>query len=333
MKKFKIGIVGFGLIGKKRFNNLGSRGELVAYSDLKEAKNYFKSNLRDKVKFFKSWKSLVNFNKIDIVIISTYHNDLSKIVTYASIKGKHILVEKPAGIKLKEIENNIKIQKKYENKIRVGFNHRYHGAIKKCQEIIKKKSLGKLMFIKSSYGHGARLNYQNEWRMNPKISGGGELIDQGSHLIDLSIMFLGKIKSIKSVLDTLFWKTKVDDNAFLIFKFENNTIAFLHASCTEWKNNFLFEIYGEKGKLRIEGKGGSYGREKLIFYKMKKKMGMPSKKVWLFPKTDYSWKWEIEELYKDIKLNRDPKPGLKEAYEVLKIIKKVYKSNQYDNCT
>lgn len=333
MKKFKIGIIGFGLIGKKRSKNLGNEGELVAYSDLKESKNFFSSKLKKKVKFFKSWKTLLNLSDIDIVIISTYHNKLSKIVAYASTKGIHILVEKPAAIKLKDLNNNIKIQKKYKNKIRVGFNHRYHGAIKMCQKIIKQKSFGKLMFIKSSYGHGARLNYQNEWRMKPQISGGGELIDQGSHLIDLSIMFLGKIKSINSVLDTLFWKTRVDDNAFLILKFENNTTAFLHASCTEWKNNFLFEIYGEKGKLRIEGKGGSYGREKLIFYKMKKKMGIPSKKVWLFPKNDYSWRNEIEELYKDIKLNRNSKPGLNEAYEVLKIIKKIYRDNKYDNCS
>lgn len=333
MKKFKIGIIGFGLIGKKRFNNLGKEGELVAYCDLKETKQYFKSNVKNKISFYKSWKNLINIGLVDIIIISTYHNQLSKIVAYASKKGKHILVEKPAATNLIDLKINIDIQKKYKNKIRVGFNHRYHNAIKMCQEIIKKKSLGKLMFIKSSYGHGARLNYQNEWRMKPKISGGGELIDQGSHLIDLSIMFLGKVKSIKSVLDTLFWKTNVDDNAFLIFKFENNTTAFLHASCTEWKNNFLFEIYGEKGKLRIEGKGGSYGREKLIFYKMKKKMGVPKKKVWVFSKNDSSWRNEIKELYKDIRLNRDPNPGLKDAYEVLKIIKKIYRDNHYDNCS
>jgi predicted dehydrogenase len=328
MKKFKVAIIGMGLIGKKRASNLGSQGELVAYSDIKKSKlEFLKKNVK-KIKFFKNWNQLLRVKSIDIIIISTVHNKLAEIMIEAIKHKKHILVEKPAAIRLLDLKNAIKLSKKNKNKIRVGYNHRFHAAILKSKHLINEGLLGQLMFIKSSYGHGARIGYHNEWRMNPKISGGGELIDQGSHLIDLSIYFFGKVKKVIGVLESFFWKKKVDDNCFVTIQFDNNCTSFFHASCTEWKNNFLFEIYGKKGKIKIEGKGGSYGAEKLIYYKMGKEMGPPLKKVWRFPSPDFSWRREINELYKDITLDRKPKPSLEEAYEVLKIIKKIYTMNK-----
>ena len=148
MKKFKVGIIGFGLIGKKRFSNLGNQGELVAYSDLVECKkSFFK---KKKIKFFKNWKNLLKIKEIDIIIISTYHNSLSQIINLASKFKKHILVEKPAGIRLKELKENIKNVKKYKNIVRVGYNHRYYQSILKCKDFLNKKLLGDVMFIMSS---------------------------------------------------------------------------------------------------------------------------------------------------------------------------------------
>jgi len=332
MKKFKVGIIGFGLVGQKRAKNLGPKAELVACSDIINIKKkFFKKN--SKIKFFKNWKDLIKLKELDIIIISTVHNLLAPILLEACRNKKNILVEKPAAIHLKDLSKIIKLSKKNKNKIRVGYNHRFHSAIIKSKEIIDKKLLGKLMFIKASYGHGGRLGYEKEWRMKSKISGGGELIDQGSHLIDLSTFFLGKVKKVTSKLENFFWNTNVDDNAFITLEFKNNCISFLHASCTEWKNNFIFEIYGTKGKLKIEGKGGSYGRENLVFYKMNKKMGPPIIKKWFFSKNDNSWKTELNELYNDINYNRNSNPGLDQAYSVLKIIKNIYKANKYDHCS
>lgn len=333
MRKFKVGIIGFGLIGKKRAKSLGPKAELVAYSDIINIKKSILDQKKNKVKFFKNWKDLVKLKELDIIIISTVHNLLAPILLEACKYKKNILVEKPAAIHLKDLRRIIKLSKRYKNKVRVGYNHRFHSAIIKCKEIINKKLLGKLMFIKASYGHGGRIGYEKEWRMKSKISGGGELIDQGSHLIDLSMFFLGEVKQVSAKLENFFWKTNVDDNAFVTLKFRNNCISFLHASCTEWKNNFIFEIYGTRGKLKIEGKGGSYGRESLIFYKMSKKMGLPEVKRWIFEKKDNSWKKELNELYNDINYNRSPNPGLEQAYSVLKIIKNIYKTNKYDHCS
>ena len=173
------------------------------------------------------------------------------------------------------------------------------------------------MFIRARYGHGARIGYDKEWRANPEISGGGELLDQGSHLIDLSRWFLGNFVNIKGAMNTYYWDMKVDDNAFMILKNKNEKVAFLHVSCTEWKNTFSMEIYGEKGKLEVSGLGGSYGTEKLTFYKMHKKMGPPETFAW--------------ELYKDILENRTPSAGLNDALESIKVVEKLSKESGYDH--
>ena len=330
MKKFKVGIIGFGLIGQKRAKNLGPKAELIACCDIANIKKNFLYYEKKKIKFYNKWQDLLKLKELDLIIISTFHNLLGPILLEACKYKKNIFVEKPAAIDLKDLNKIIKLAKKNKQKIRVGYNHRFLSSIIKCKELLDKNILGNLMFIKASYGHGGRSGYDKEWRMNPKISGGGELIDQGSHLIDLSQFFLGNIDQCEGTLRDFFWKKGVDDNAFLTLKFKNNLISFLHVSCTEWKNNFLFEIYGSKGKLRITGKGGSYGKESLTFYKMNRKNTFPKIFSFKFSNEDLSWRRELSEFYRDIELNRDPNPGLLEAYNVLKVIKKIYKINQYD---
>ena len=285
---------------------------------------------KKKIKVFKDWRKLLRIKELDIVIIATIHNQLSKILLGAIKMGKHVFIEKPASINLTKLRSIINANKILKRKIRVGYNHRFLSSIIKCKELLDKNILGDLMFIKASYGHGGRFGYDKEWRMNPKISGGGELIDQGSHLIDLSEFFFGKIIKAEGTLRDFFCKKKVDENAFLTLKFKNNLISFLHISCTEWKNNFLFEIYGTKGKLRIEGKGGSYGKEILKLYKMNRKNTYPKIFSWKFNQKDHSWSRELNEFYRDIQYNRNPNPGLQQALSVLRVIKEVYKINKYD---
>ncbi len=327
---FNIGIIGCGLIGKKRADNLGKQGRLIACADINIKNAELIANKKNKIKVFKDWRKLLRIKELDIVIIATIHNQLSKILLGAIKMGKHVFIEKPASINLTKLRSIIKENKILKRKIRVGYNHRFLSAIIKCKELLDKNILGDLMFIKASYGHGGRFGYDKEWRMNPKISGGGELIDQGSHLIDLSEFFFGKIIKAEGTLRDFFWKKKVDDNAFLTLKFRNNLISFLHVSCTEWKNNFLFEVYGSKGKLRIEGKGGSYGKEILKLYRINRKNTYPKIFSWKFNQKDHSWSRELNEFYRDIQYNRNPNPGLQQALSVLRVIKEVYKINKYD---
>ena len=329
---FKIGIIGCGLIGTKRSQALGSKGKLIACADINI--NRAKKIAGNKnIKVFQDWRQLLEIKEIDIIMIATPHNQLSRILLQAYKKKKHILIEKPASKNLKEITKVISKVKNNRIKIRVGFNHRYHPSIIKALEIIKLGIIGKPMYLRARYGHGGRLGYEKEWRAKPSVSGGGELIDQGSHLIDLSRLFLGEFSDVKGFINTYFYKMSVEDNAFLTLKTRSNKAAFLHSSWTEWKNMFSFEIFCTFGKLDINGLGGSYGREQLTLYKMSKKMGIPKQKKWKFKFQDISWKNEINEFYDDIIYNRKPKVNLNDAYQTLKIINKIYKDSKHDYFT
>ena len=326
---FKIGIIGCGLIGTKRSQALGSKGKLIACADINI--NRAKKIAGNKnIKVFQDWRQLLEIKEIDIIMIATPHNQLSRILLQAYKKKKHILIEKPASKNLKEITKVISKVKNNRIKIRVGFNHRYHPSIIKALEIIKLGIIGKPMYLRARYGHGGRLGYEKEWRAKPSVSGGGELIDQGSHLIDLSRLFLGEFNDVKGFINTYFYKMSVEDNVFLTLKTRSNKAAFLHSSWTEWKNMFSFEIFCTFGKIDINGLGGSYGREQLTLYKMSKKMGIPKQKKWKFKLQDVSWKNEINEFYNDIIYNRKPKSNLNDAYQSLKIINKIYKDSKYD---
>jgi len=181
-----------------------------------------------------------------------------------------------------------------------------------------------MMFIRGRYGHGGRIGYDREWRADPKVSGGGELLDQGIHLIDLSRWFLGDFENVQAHIATYFWDMPVEDNAFLILTTVGGQTAFLHATWTEWKNLFSLEIYGRVGKLEISGLGGSYGVERLAYYRMSPEMGPPETTIWEYPMADNSWDLEFAEFLEDIRLHRDPAPGIRDAQAALGVIEKVY---------
>jgi predicted dehydrogenase len=322
-------IIGCGLIGHKRAQNLG-KANLVACVDIniQSAKTLAE---KYNIPYFISIEELFSSNLLfDAAIIATPHNLLPELVKRCLENKKHVLVEKPAARFEEEIFGLEELAKKNNCKIRVGFNHRYHRAFRKVTEILDSGVLGDLMFIRGRYGHGGRVGYNKEWRANPALSGGGELIDQGSHLIDLSRMVLGNFTHVSGYACNYYWDMPVDDNAFLNLRTEDGKTAFLQVSCTEWKNTFNFEIYGKIGKLEVNGLGGSYGTEKLTFYKMLPEMGPPETYSWEYPMQDDSWIYEFQEFLKDIYENRIVVPGINDAIENLKIINKIYKDSGYD---
>jgi len=322
-------IVGCGLIGFKRAKAL-LNASLVGCADVDVKKAEIFSKTFGGVPFFSDSNDLIKNVSSDIVIICTPHNQLPQIIKQAVLVGRHVLVEKPAGRFAEELIDIENLANKNRCNVRIGFNHRYHRAFRKANEIIINGEIGELYFIRARYGHGGRVGYNKEWRANPVISGGGELIDQGSHLIDLSRMFLGNFSKIDGYATNYFWDMPVDDNAFLTLTTEKGQTAFLQASCTEWKNLFSFEIYGKHGKIDINGLGGSYGVERLAYYKMAPEMGPPETTIWEFPMADDSWEYEFGEFLNDIETSTPSKPGIQDAIENLRIINKIYKNSGYD---
>ena len=324
-------IIGCGLIGKKRLAGLPTGSKLAVACDT----NLLRAE--ELVKLAKSGRAVADFKQavadpqVDAVIVATVNAALAGVSAAAILAGKHVLVEKPAGISVRQIDELISLAEKHRVCVRVGFNHRHHPAFIKAREIFDSGVMGELMFVRARYGHGGRIGYDKEWRADPKLSGGGELIDQGIHLIDLAGWFLGEFKKIDGHAATYFWKMPVDDNAFLDLQTAKGQTAWLHVSCTEWKNLFSFEIYGHNTKLHIEGLGGSYGVEKLFHYQMKPEMGIPDTKVYDFSGVDESWRIELSEFEKDVQLKRKPDAGLAQARAALQIVETIYEKSGLKN--
>jgi len=331
VEPINVAIVGCGLIGSKRATALGSAGHLVACADIDINRAKVLAKEFD-AKAYDDWRQIMDVPEVTALVVATRHDSLAEITLAAIEAGKHVLVEKPAARTATELDPLIVANQNSNVKVHVGFNHRYHRSLRQAKEMIDRGELGELMYIRGRYGHGGRLGYEKEWRAQPEISGGGELIDQGPHLIDLSRWFLGEFTEVDGFSKTYYWDMPVDDNAFMTLKTEKKQVAFLHVSCTEWKNLFSLEIYGHKGKLDLSGLGGSYGVERITHYRMLPEMGPPETFTWEYPTEDDSWAREVEDFFECIRKDRPPSVTLSDASKALKIVENIYSGSGYGYC-
>lgn len=322
-----IGIAGCGLIGKKRAASFDADDRIVAAYDVNSASlEAFCAQTGAKPAL--SWAELAADPRIEAVVICVFHKALAEISLAALKAGKHVLVEKPAARNARELlpvtDYLDSLPPDSRPVAKCGFNHRFHPAFQKARAIIDQEDCGPLMFIRARYGHGGRPGYEKEWRADPDISGGGELLDQGMHLIDLSRWFLGDFSRVQGLARTFYWDMRVDDNAFLLLETPESRVAQLHVSWTEWKNLFSFEIYTKRVKLHIEGLGGSYGTERLTVYRMKPEMGPPDTEVIEYPGADLSWQLEWQN-FKRAVLGGEPVCGsIHDALRSLQVVEKIY---------
>lgn len=324
----RIAIIGCGLIGRKRLAALPA-GAFAAACDLEIGRaEQLVASARTGYATDDAARVLAD-PAIDAVIVCTLNAALAPLALAAIRAGKHVLVEKPGAISTEQADELIDAARAAGVRVRVGFNHRFHPALLQARSLYESGALGPLMFIRGRYGHGGRVGYDREWRADPTLSGGGELIDQGVHLIDLAGWFLGDFARIEGHASTSFWDMPVDDNAFLNLRTAAGQTAWLQVSCTEWKNLFSLEIYGRTGKLHVEGLGGSYGVERLTFHRMLPEMGPPETTAWEYPRGDDSWRLEIAEFFTDIRTGREPQPGLREARAALAVVERIHAASGY----
>jgi predicted dehydrogenase len=321
-------IVGCGLIGHRRLGTLPS-GSLKYACDLDEERARKLAGATTNCASTTDLEKVLNEPEVDVIIVAAANAALAPITLRAVRAGKHVLVEKPGGVRSRQLAEIESAAAETGSLVRIGYNHRFHPGFRKAYELVQQEDLGQAMFIRARYGHGGRLGYDREWRMDRAQSGGGELIDQGVHLIDLASSFLGEFLAVEGHAATYFWDAEVDDNAFVSLRTGGGQTAWLQVSCTEWKNLFSFEIYFQRAKLHVEGLGGSYGLERLYFYKMLPEMGPPETIIYEYPRGDISWALELDEFLEDLRLNRTPVPGLREGRRVLEIVERVYEISRY----
>jgi predicted dehydrogenase len=319
----RVGVIGCGLIGGKRAESLvGSGDHLSATYDIAPERA---RALADKhgAKGCESPNAL--FAASDVVVVATTNDQLVPMGILAARAGKPMLIEKPAGRRASELEPLAALARDAGVIVKVGYNHRFHPAAQKARAILDRGGCGPIMFVRGRYGHGGRVGYDREWRANPAISGGGELLDQGVHLIDLARWFIGaEFTEVQGRAETYFWDMPVDDNAFLTLGTASRQVAHLQVSWTEWKNLFSFEIYARHAKLHLEGLGGSYGVERLHHYQMRAEMGPPDTVVYEYPGPDRSWSLEWVDFSRALASRTGPCGDVQDALAALRIVDRVY---------
>ncbi len=322
-------VIGCGLIGRKRVLALGKNPLLRYTCDLDATRAADLAKLAPGCVAVTDYRTILADPAVGAVIVATLNASLAPIMLAAVQAGKHVLVEKPGALSAAQLRAVQAAATATGARVRLGYNHRAPPALLKARELVDAGALGPLMFLRARYGHGARRGYDREWRADPALSGGGELIDQGVHLIDLAGWFLGDFPTVDGHAATYFWDMKVDDNAFLSLRTAAGQTAWLHVSCTEWKNLFSLELYGRDAKLALDGLGGSYGVEKITLYKMLPEMGPPDTTTWEFPRGDESWAVETRAWVDDICLGREPAPGLAEGIRTLEIVEEIYRRSGF----
>jgi predicted dehydrogenase len=200
----------------------------------------------------------------------------------------------------------------------------------KAHELFSQGAIGELTFLRCRYGHGGRPGYGEEWRADPAISGGGELLDQGVHAVDLFRWFAGEFSDAFGMIASYLWTAggQVEDNGFATFRTAGGQIAQLHASWTQWKNIFSFEVFGRDGYLVAEGLGGSYGPERLTWGRRRPESGPPIVEEYEFPPTDTSWQREWDELVAAIREGREPLGSGYGGWQALRMLGAVYESHR-----
>jgi predicted dehydrogenase len=296
MSALGVAVIGCGLIGAKRAAALAPAGdELIACYDIDPQATQSLAE-RYRCRACATVEELLESGP-DVVVVATVHDRLAELAERALAAGAHVLVEKPAGLSVAQIDRLIECQRAGGRLVKVGFNHRFHEGIARAVEEVHSGSHGELMHLRARYGHCGRPDYDREWRADPARSGGGELIDQGMHLLDLSNWLMGPLGVHCALLRTQFWDTPVEDNAALILgdgASRSGPWAMLHVAWTEWKNHFSLEIYCRGAKVQVDGLVRSYGPQRLRVYRTGVGLGLPTIEETTYPDEDLSWwrEWE-----------------------------------------
>ena len=291
----RVAIVGCGTIGRKRAEALRPVDTVIACTDVvPDSAARLASDFGGRA--CSGVAELLTLDP-DVVIVATSHDQLAPLSTQAVKGGADVLVEKPAGLGLAQVQELARVAEREGRIVKVGFNHRFHPGLARVAAEVHSGDHGDLMHVRARYGHGGRIGYDREWRADPARSGGGELIDQGMHLLDLVHWLAGPLPLHSALLKTQFWDAPVEDNAALILGAADDRTspwAMLHVTWTEWKNLFSLEIYCRHSKLQVDGLVRSYGPQVLRIYRMKPELGPPGVEEIRFPDDDVSWAAEWE---------------------------------------
>lgn len=332
--RLNVGIVGLGKMGYVRADVIGKHPklDLLAVCDVIESK----SNDFPESEFFHDYNDLLK-QDIAAVFVCTPNRYIPDITVNALGRGIHVFCEKPSGRNLDDIIRMREAEKANPGiKLKFGFNHRYHEAVREAKSIVDSGRLGKIMWVRGIYGKAGGPPYDKNWRNKFEMSGGGILIDQGIHILDLVRMFCGDFTDIHSFITRSYWQIEVEDNAFVIMRNTLGQVATIHSSATQWQHRFLMEIYLEKGYLTIDGILSStrtYEPETLRVARCLCDhngcpLPNPQETLTLYEK-DKSWYLEADDFARCIVEDKLVDVGSsQDAYKVMELVQRIYQADK-----
>lgn len=331
-------IIGMGKMGQVRKRELDAHPnfEVVCLCDLQE-------DLTDQypgLLFQQDWHETLK-NELDAVFVCTYNNISPDIVCVALEKGCHVFCEKPPGCSVDDVKRIIYAEKSASEKVlKFGFNHRFHYAVMEAKAIIDSGRYGQILWARGIYGKAGGLSFARDWRADKSLAGGGILLDQGIHMLDLMRYLLGNFTEVKGFVENLYWKDiELEDNAFVLMKTAEGKVAMVHSSATQWKHKFSLDVFMENGYLSVNGlltSTRSYGDETITFAKKQFEdealaFGRPREETIFFDRDD-SLRLELEEFYDCIVGKKENFQGNSEdALKVMQLVEKIYRSKS-DAC-
>jgi predicted dehydrogenase len=327
--KLRVGIAGFGIVGKRRrqFIDLHPHLQTVAVCDRTFAET---GCFKDGVTYFPHYQQLLA-QDLDVLFVCLT-NDIAAEVTMAGLeKGLHVFCEKPPGRDLQDMEKVVACKRKHPTlKLKYGFNHRYHDSVSDALTVIQSGQLGNIINLRGVYGKSKMrsINPETDWRTKRAIAGGGILLDQGIHMVDLLRLFAGEFEQVHSFVSNDFWQHDVEDNAYAIMRTADGKVAMLHSTATQWRHRFDLDISLQKGAITLSGilsSTKSYGAEKMtIAWAAEDDMGDPKEQTTRYNQ-DYSWRNEIEEFAAAMLDNKPIVHGtVEDAYQTMKLVYKIY---------
>tara|TARA_B110000003_G_scaffold41648_1_gene38825 strand:- start:18464 stop:19495 length:1032 start_codon:yes stop_codon:yes gene_type:complete len=332
MKKLKVAIAGYGVVGKRRHFFIKSHKDMIVTALCE--KNFKNTPPKiNGINCYTNYKELLIKEDLDVIFVCLTNNIAAEVTINSLKKGLHVFCEKPPGMNVKEIKEVIKVEKSFPKlKLKYGFNHRYHQSVQKALDLIKSEKLGKIINLRGVYGKSSIIPFSGGWRSNRKLAGGGILLDQGIHMLDLMRLFCGEFKEIKSFISNDFWNHDVEDNAYALLKDEKGRVAMLNSSATQWQHKFNLEISLSKGNIELHGilsGSKSYGEERITIGKKNKenKNGLMETKTIKFLE-DNSWRDEIFEFASAIIDDLPVESGSSyDALETMKLVFGIYYSD------
>lgn len=262
-----IGIIGFGKMGRIRFEAIAQSGigRVVAVAEPSGDDLTLPG-----VTVYRDPDALLKNSGVDAVVICT-PNYLNQPLTIRALQaGKHVFCEKPPAVNASDVEEVQRVERAKGRKVMYGFNHRHHGSIRKAKELLDGGTYGRLLWMRGRYGKSVAPDFYQTWRAKRELAGGGILIDQGIHMLDLFLMMAGQFDEVQAFVSNLYWKLDVEDNVFAVLRNGDGVVASLHSTMTQWRHLFSFEMFLERGYMVINGlltASRTYGEEVLVVVK------------------------------------------------------------------